>query len=142
MVPKITRKSKLRPVYKLRDQEAFEWFIANSQFAVIVVYHYVCPECDSYLKQLRRLAAEYKKDERLSFGKIHIQLEWMIREAKLKGDVEEENTFLVELDVGKKVPATLFYNNGKLKWKLEGVLPPPIFRGLIKKLQESTEKEG
>jgi hypothetical protein len=125
---------KLKPVYKLRDREAFESFIQNKPYTVIVAYHYLCPQCESYLKQFRIHGKEYQNEKDLIFGKIHIQLQWMIDKAELKGDVEEENTFLQELDIGKKVPATLFFRNGKLVWKIEGVLVPPIFRGLIKKL--------
>lgn len=136
MVPVTHGEKKPRPVYKLRNKKAFESFVHEKQLAVIVVYHYLCPQCESYLRQFRALAKEYQDEDGLDFAKIHIQLKWMIRKAKLKGDVEEENTFLQDLDVGKKVPATLFYRNAKMIWKLEGVIEPPIFRGLIKKLRE------
>jgi hypothetical protein len=72
---------------------------------------------------------------------MHIQLEWMIIQAELKGFVEKENAFLTELGVGKKVPATLFYRDGELKWKLEGVIPEPFFRGLLQKLKVEEENE-
>ena len=136
----LSRTRKLRPVYKLRNKEAFESFIRNTPYSVVVVYHYLCPQCESYLKQYRKHGVEYQKEEDLNFGKIHIQLKWMIDKAKLKGEVKEENTFLGELDVGKKVPATLFFHNGKLVWKIEGVLAPPIFRGLIKELLDENHE--
>jgi thiol-disulfide isomerase/thioredoxin len=134
MAPPSSIKQKMRPVYKLRNRDAFDSFVETSPFAVIVVYHYLCPECETYVKQLKKLAVEYRSLKNLNFAKIHIQLQWMIDKANLSGDVSEENTFLKELDVGSKVPATMFYRNGSLIWKIEGVLEPPIFRGLIKKL--------
>jgi thiol-disulfide isomerase/thioredoxin len=134
-------KVKKRPVYKLRNREAFESFIQKKTMAVIVVYHYMCPSCESYLKQFKMHASEAPADGSVSFAKMHIQLEWMIIQAELKGFVEKENAFLTELGVGKKVPATLFYRDGELKWKLEGVIPEPFFRGLLQKLKVEEENE-
>jgi thiol-disulfide isomerase/thioredoxin len=134
-------KGKKGRVFKLRNREAFESFINEKAMAVIVVYHYVCPSCESYLEQFKMHSSEEPEDSDISFAKIHIQLEWMIIQAELRGFVEKENMFLTELGVGKKVPATLFYRDGKLKWKLEGVIPEPIFRGLLQKLQVEEENE-
>jgi len=125
-----------KTVYKLRNRAAFESFVAQNRFCIIVAYHYLCPDCDKYIKLFKNLSAEYRNEEALMFGKIHIQLSWMIKKAKLEGDVEEENVFLRDYGVGKAVPATLFFDNGNLVWKIEGLLSPPIFRGLVKKLQE------
>ena len=126
-------REKKKAVYKLRDKAAFESFVAQHAFTVVVAYHYLCPECETYVKHFKKLAAEYENVNKLAFGKIHIQLEWMMKKAELTGDVCEENVFLKELDVGDAVPATLFFQNGSLVWKLEGALSPPIFRGLVKK---------
>lgn len=104
---------------------------------VVVVYHYICPGCERYLPIYKDLAAEYTGEKDLVFGKIHMQLEWMIRDAELVGDVEEENVFLRKYDVGQKVPATMFFVDGTLKWKIEGLLTPPVFRGLISKLKNA-----
>ena len=134
---KVIGRKKQKAVYKLRDKAAFESFLAQQSFTVVVAYHYLCPECETYVKQFKKFAAEYEKEKELAFGKIHIQLEWMIKKAELTGDVSEENIFLKELDVGDAVPATLFIKNGSLVWKLDGVLSPPIFRGLVKKLMDA-----
>jgi thiol-disulfide isomerase/thioredoxin len=139
MSPASLSGQKPKPVYKLRDRKTFESFINEIPLTVIVAYHYLCPQCESYVKQFKRLALEYQDIKELSFGKIHIQLQWMIKKARLKGFVTEENTFLQDYEVGKKVPATMFFQNGMLKWKIEGVLEGPIFRGLVKKLQEDKE---
>ena len=125
---------KTRTVYRLRNQSAFESFIANHDQAVIVAHHYMCPHCETQLKTLKLVAGEYASDNQLGFGKIHIQLQWMIDKAELKGDIEEENVFLRKIDVGDKVPATLFYRNKKLIWKFEGAFDPAVFRGLVEKL--------
>lgn len=139
-MPKQNSKSKtIRRVYKLKDRKTFESFIANNDIAVIVAYHYLCPQCETYVKQFKKVAIEYEDDGLLNFAKIHIQLQWMIEKAKLKGDVHEENVFLTSYDVGSKVPATMFFKKGKLIWKIEGVLEPPILRGLIKKINQDSK---
>jgi hypothetical protein len=127
-------------VFKLRDETAFDSIISRQKYTIIVAYHYLCPECEIYLKQFKKLASEYNNESDLAFGKIHIQFEWMIKKAELTGAVEEENVFLREWEVGDAVPATLFFNSGSLVWKPEGVLSPPIFRGLVKKLMEASEE--
>jgi len=134
-------RKKIRPVYNLRNKKAFDHFIENHELAVVVVYHYICPHCEIYLPMYKKLAAEFTDDPRPAFGKIHIQLRWMIEDADLRGDVEEENVFLKKYDVGKKVPATMFFRSGKLLWKLDGRLDPPVFRGLVQKLKESDVDE-
>jgi hypothetical protein len=128
---------KPKPVYKLRDKKSFDSFTAHKTYSIIVAYHYLCPECETYLKQFKKIAVEYENENDLLFGKIHIQLDWMIEKAGLTGDVTEENVFLKELGVGSAVPATLFFRDGSLVWHPEGALPPPVFRGLVKKLMES-----
>ena len=132
-------RKKLRPVYNLRNKKAFDHFIENNGLAVIVVYHYICPQCERYLPMYKKLAAEFKDDPEPAFGKIHLQLHWMIEDAHLTGDVEEENVFLKKYKVGKRVPATLFFRSGHLIWKIEGILAPAVIRGLVSKLQMTRE---
>jgi thioredoxin-related protein len=114
----------------LRSNKSFNQFIAQ-KYSVVVVYNYLCPACEQYLKDLRSNIDEF---DDFPIACVHLNLKWMIEKAEIIGDVEEENTFLVErYGVGDLVPTTLFFKDSKLIKRVNGALSPSQLKNLINK---------
>jgi thiol-disulfide isomerase/thioredoxin len=112
----------------LKSEKKFDSFIKSGNSAVIV-YHFLCHGCQAYLEELKDRVDEFSD---VGLARIHMTLNWVIKEAELYGDVEEENIFLRDrYDVGNLFPTTLFFNNGKLVRKVDGVLTPAQLRCVI-----------
>ncbi|MDP7265576.1 MAG: hypothetical protein QGH39_08460, partial [Candidatus Thermoplasmatota archaeon] len=79
----------------------------------------------------------------IPLGRIHLNLEWVIREAGMIGDVEEENTFLVErYKVGNLFPVTLFFENRNVVKRVDGALTVEQLKDLFKDTFKSRSDEG
>lgn len=103
----------------LRSERSFDRFIAQDRCAV-VVYHFLCPACITYHDEVK---INIGKLGEIPVGRIHLNMNWVIREAGMTGDVEEENTFLVDrYGVGDQFPVTLLFENGKPVKRVNGAL--------------------
>ena len=113
----------------LRSAKSFDKFIPQEQ-AVVIVYNYLCPACEQYLEELKPRMEEFND---FPIARIHMNLNWVIQEAKMTGDVTEENTFLVErYGLGNLFPSTIFFKNGKLIKRVDGAQSPEQLKEHIK----------
>ena len=112
---KVKRERNLIPLW---DEKRFDMHIKHSEKVIVGVYHFLCPHCHVHLNMLNALAGQYydkAADEKITFCKIHLHLDWINEKADLSRHVENENTFLLDrYDIGKSFPSTLFFRNGTL----------------------------
>ena len=115
----------------LRSERSFNKFI-DQKNCIVIVYHFLCPACETYLGDMKHgldLMGE------LPIGRIHVNLDWVIKEAGMIGDVEEENTFMVDrFQVGNLFPSTLFFKNGNLIRRVDGALAPKQLKAISVKV--------
>jgi thiol-disulfide isomerase/thioredoxin len=115
----------------LRSVKSFDKFIPQEQ-AVVIVYNYLCPACEQYLGELKPRMEEFND---FPIGRIHMNLEWVIQKAEMTGDVTEENMFLFDrYRVGDLFPVTLFFKNGELIKRVDGVQSPEQLREHIESI--------
>jgi len=112
----------------LRSEKSFDRFIDQDKCAVIV-YHFLCPACISYHDEVKTRVGEMGG---IPMSRIHLNLEWVIREAGMVGDVAEENTFLVDrYGLGDQFPVTLLFENGQVIKRVNGALTAVQLKGLF-----------
>ena len=112
----------------LRSEKGFDNFI-SSDASVVIVHHFLCHGCQVYLEGIKSRLEDFTD---IKLARIHMILNWVIDEAGLYGDVEEENIFLKErFSVGNLFPTTLFFKNGKLIRNVDGVLAVNQLRTII-----------
>ena len=123
----------------LRAERSFDRFIDQDRCAVIV-YHFLCLACVIYHDEVKTRIGELGE---IPLGRIHLNLEWVIREAGMVGDVEEENTFLVKrYKVGNLFPVTLFFENGKVVKRVDGAWTTDQLKALFRDTFKGQSDEG
>ena len=114
----------------LRSEKSFDKFIEQNH-SVVIVYNYLCPACERYLEDLK---PRMNKFDHIPIGRIHINFDWIIKQAKMIGDVEPENTFLVHrYGLGDMVPSTILFKKGELIERVDGALRSEALKELINK---------
>jgi hypothetical protein len=112
----------------LRSEKGFDRFISQGD-SVIIVHHFLCHGCQVYLEDVKSHLEDFTH---VNLARIHMTLNWVIDEAGLYGDVEEENIFLKKrFSVGNLFPTTLFFKNGNLIRREDGVIAPNQLKNLI-----------
>lgn len=112
----------------LRSEKGFDDFISKGD-SVIIVHHFLCHGCQVYLEDVKSHLEDFTH---IRLARIHMTLNWVIDEAGLYGDVEEENIFLKKrFSVGNLFPTTLFFNDGKMIKRVDGVLSTHELRSII-----------
>jgi hypothetical protein len=101
----------------IKSERGFDRFLSNEN-CVIIVHHFLCHGCQVYLENLKN---NLEILSAIPIARIHMTLTWVIDEAGLYGDVEEENIFLRDrFGVGNLFPTTLFFQKGKLIKRVDG----------------------
>lgn len=115
----------------LRSSKSFDKFIVQER-CVVISYNYLCPACERYLDELKEIQENFFY---VPVGRIHQVLNWVIKEAGMIGEVEEENIFLMErYGVGNSFPDTLFFSNGNLISSIKGYMAPDDLQEQIKQV--------
>jgi hypothetical protein len=101
----------------IKSERGFDRFLKNEN-CVVVVHHFLCHGCQVYLEDLKKNLGLFNN---ISLARVHMTLNWVIDEAGLYGDVEEENMFLKDrYGVGNLFPTTLFFQKGELIKRVDG----------------------
>ncbi len=120
----------LQRLTTIKSERGFDRFLTNEK-CVVIVHHFLCHGCQVYLGDIKENLDIFGD---IPLARVHMTLNWVIDEAGLYGDVEEENIFLRDrYGVGNLFPTTLFFQKRKLIKRVDGSLSASQLKDMAQK---------